>query len=301
MPNRDDQGPILVATDFSDAAEDAVREAAVRAKRRNVKLVALHVMPSAALLHPALPELSKEAVEAELGAQREARVRLARTIRDLTNLPAEQVESAVDFDEPYAGILRKAETIGAQLVVLGNRGHSGLIRLLLGSVAERVVRSAHCPVLVVRTHQPTGEMLIATDLSDPGMTAVARGANEAKKLGLHATVIHCVDIPGTLLASLSSLGPVPPVPDAETLEELQATASELLKAQLVRLGFEADITVCVSERADSEILRIAEERDVQLIVVGSHGRTGLSRLALGSTSESIVRHAHCNVLAVRLP
>lgn len=296
-----DSRPILIATDFSDAATDAIREAAHRAQACGARLVALHVVQNYAAIHPLFPQRSQADVSREIELASGLNDRLREAVTAASSLPDGAFDTAVEFDEPYAGIVRKAEAIDAQLVVVANRGHSGIRRLLLGSVAERVVRAAHVPVLVVRRRQATGRLLAATDLSDPAYVALERAAREANELKLAATALHCVEAGASLLPALSAFGPVPPVPDAETLEELRAVTLDLLRQQLERVGFQAEAVVEVAPRADGAILEAAERLDVELIVVGCHGRTGLTRITLGSVSESIVRHAHCNVLAVHIP
>jgi nucleotide-binding universal stress UspA family protein len=172
--------------------------------------------------------------------------------------------------------------------------------MLLGSVAERIVRSAHCPVLVTRPHPSTGKVLVATDLSDPALGALEYAAREHRALGQRLVVLHNIEVPGGFLSTLGPLGPVPYHPTQETLDQVKEAANQLLRDQLARFGAEGETLVTAEAATDEVILRHAEEHDVEAIVFGSHGRTGIARISVGSVANSILQHAHCSVLAVQM-
>src|SRR6185437_12328429 len=100
----------------------------------------------------------------------------------------------VDTGSPDAGIVRVADEVRATLVAVSNRGATGLDRLLLGSIAARVVRYAHCPVLVARPHEKTGRVLAATDFSEAARPAIALAAQEARRRGARLTLLHSLDV-----------------------------------------------------------------------------------------------------------
>lgn len=294
MPSIVSPGPIVVATDLSEIADDAIRHAHVLAAARGIELVVLHVVAYEPLIHPLFPqELQRQAVdlvamEREIGSAVERRV--ARIVRD--SPVALRVEVA--FGEVHATIVRRAEALAAGLVVVGAGSDH------LGAVGARVVRYAHTPVLVVRSPRGRGGVLAATDLSDPAVPAIEVASREAKRLGVPLTVLHQVELGASFLSGLGPLGPVPLLPDEATLEGVRAALLEILQGLLARFGVEGDCRVITEGDAAGGILATARELDTELIVVGTHGRTGLRRIALGSVAETVIRDASCSVLAVRL-
>ena len=176
----------------------------------------------------------------------------------------------------------------------------GLRRMQLGSVAERVVRYAHCPVLVVRRVQETGVMLAATDLSDPSVPAVEAAVRLARELKLRPTLVHVAELPSHLLSGFAPLGPIPSVPDEETLQQVRTAALTLLEDLLSREGIEGEARVLSHHNPAACIVSQADDIGAELVVVGTHGRTGLARMTLGSVAEQVVGQAHCSVMVVRL-
>ncbi len=292
-------GPVLVASDFSESAIEALRQGAARAHANGARLQMLHVVHLPAPIHPVFPHLSQRDTEQEVTIGRELTDRLVELAREHTDLDSDSIDVTVDFsDVPYASVVAKAEELQARLIVVGHRGHSGLRRLLLGSVAERIVRAAHCPVLVTRAHPSTGKVLVATDLSNPALGAIEQAALEQQRLGYDLVVLHNIEMPSGILSALGPFGPVPYQPSRETLDEVVSTTQQLLRDQLSRFGATGTVHVTAEADTDAVILRLAEEHDVELIVMGSHGRTGIARIAVGSVAQSVLQHAHCSVLAV---
>jgi nucleotide-binding universal stress UspA family protein len=195
----------------------------------------------------------------------------------------------------HAGILRAAKNIGAGAVVVGGKiDHRGLH--ILGSSGEHVVRYANCPVLVAR-HSPEGKVLAATDFSDPALPAVEAGAAEARHRRADLTVIHASD-PLLVMSPFYA--------DFYSSTSLMDPSDQMKKIWQQRLDecvhhFKAKGGGLLRDGpAAPAILSAASELPAQLLVVGTHGRTGLSRIALGSVAEAVVRAAPCSVLIVRL-
>jgi nucleotide-binding universal stress UspA family protein len=223
---------------------------------------------------------------------------LDERIRSVTERDPQAVDRFVEVGLDYAEVVKRAEAYAPQLLVVGSIGRSGLARALLGSVATKIVRYAHCPVLVVRPARAKGVVLAATDMSDASMHAVKAAAEEAKQRGAELAVAYAIDFrAAALLGEIGSFfGGVAQANDVTTLIDTTRTALEAwlgtqgVKAQAVVLNGSAAAVVC--EHAD----KIGAE----LVVVGTHGRTGLARLALGSVAEGIIRHAPCSAYAVRV-
>jgi nucleotide-binding universal stress UspA family protein len=141
---------ILVPTDFSKHSDNALRYACAFAEKFGAELILLHVVqdlawfvPEALLAAGPLPAAPVEEFAAA------ARIALQRVVAGL-NLPGVAVRPEVVEGVPFDGILRFAKEHEVDLIVMGTHGHTGLAHLLMGSVAEKVVRKAPCPVLTVR-------------------------------------------------------------------------------------------------------------------------------------------------------
>src|SRR6185503_10139139 len=140
---------VLVAYDFSDASTEALEQGRTEAKTTGGTLAVCHVMP---ILYDAEPFFSQFRNGAMLDVSAaEADVRRAVDDKVHSVLAGHPAEIFVEQGAPYAEIIRRGEAWGADLVVVGSHGRSGIERALLGSVAERVVRHAHVSVLVARS------------------------------------------------------------------------------------------------------------------------------------------------------
>jgi nucleotide-binding universal stress UspA family protein len=206
-------------------------------------------------------------------------------------------------------ILSAAADLGCDLVVMGTHGRTGVRRLVLGSVAERVVRSSPCPVLVVREdRQPRlDNVLVPVDFSDHSTNAARYAIRLASRANPAIELLHVWDIPPHMRSvAIAERAGGAPVPLWElTRGRVQAAMSELV-AKL-----DAEINAAMDERhglllrqrieigsTAETITDIAAMSGHDLIVLGTHGRTGLSRLAMGSVASKVVRTAACPVLVV---
>jgi nucleotide-binding universal stress UspA family protein len=202
-------------------------------------------------------------------------------------------------------ILAQAE--GADMVVIGTHGRSGYEHLLLGSVAEKVVRRAYCPVLTIprAAHDATEavpglfhQIVAAIDFSRASMHALTYALSLAEEADAHLTVLQVVEVPHELAlwAEGSAEG-------KERVEQWKAQAVARLRTAVP----EAARLYChIEERVETgkpyrEILRVAGERRAGLIVIGAHGHSVLDRMFFGSTAQHVVRQAACPVLTLRAP
>jgi nucleotide-binding universal stress UspA family protein len=166
-------------------------------------------------------------------------------------------------------------------------------------VAERVVRHAHCSVLVARPPRKTGLVLAATDLSDSSLPAITAGAAAAKRSGAQLLVVSVLDWnEGAMGAAAGLIGGLPVLPPAELQQQVRDVLRSTLEQAMARAGAVGEARV-LDGAPDAAIVACAAEVGAELIVVGTHGRTGLKRLALGSVAEHVIRDAECSVLAVR--
>jgi nucleotide-binding universal stress UspA family protein len=289
---------ILVAVDLSDASGNALRDARALADAAGGELAMVHVLPDFADFKSLFPQSSPTGLPATDEFAAKARDQIGRWAAEAAQDP--NLELFLDKGDPAATIVRRAESWGADLIVVGSQGRSTLERMFLGSVANKVVRTAHCPVLVSRPRRAGGNVIAATDLSDPSLPAIVQGAAEARRRGSHLVVVHVVDSSvGTFAASAGGLFGVtvalpPPELQTEVREALVVSLSEAME----RLGAPGDAVVLYGSPV-AAIVEGANEREADLIVVGTHGRTGLSRAAVGSVAEGVVKQARCSVLVVR--
>jgi nucleotide-binding universal stress UspA family protein len=288
---------ILVATDLSPASDEALIEADRWARALGGSLSVLHVVPFAVRASVLFPQN----VASDASGFVELVSRIAAAISDRvaekTGRTGDQVDIRVETGAADATIVRKAEELDAGLLVIGSHGTDGFGRRVLGAVAERVVRHAHCPVLVARWQAAKGHVLAATDFSDPSFPAVEMAAELAAVAGAKLTLLHAVPHADPSPSNSMWSNEVPffvPVPQPE----LVARAREALQALSASRRITADLRVVAGSPA-AAIAAVAEELSAELVVVGAHGRTGLPRLLLGSVAEKVIRAAPCSVLAVR--
>jgi nucleotide-binding universal stress UspA family protein len=203
--------------------------------------------------------------------------------------------SAVRLAEiPGRGILNYAAEVGADLIVMGTHGRHGADRLVHGSSSEYVLRRATCPVLLVPPTAASrnligGRVVVAHDFSPPAATALVGGRMMARTLGMPLDVLHVVEV--TYVPS--PFGPVAAPIDYEALRE---KSIRLLAA--VTAGEPYARPVATIGNPVSELVEYGREKSAGLIVLGSHGRRGVSRLLLGSVAEGVARRAPCPVLIV---
>ncbi|MFC7135371.1 MULTISPECIES: universal stress protein [Salinibaculum] len=209
--------------------------------------------------------------------------------------------TAVVQGEPYREIIEYADTHGIDLVVMPTHGRRGLERFLLGSTTERVVRRADVPVLTIRPGDdvtiahPYENILVPTDGSECANQALSLGVGvvDAEEATLH--LLSAIAIPALGADSR---------PDIQ-MEILEESAHELLEeaaAFAENAGVEATAKdVEYGSSIHKAILTYIEEHDIDLVVVGTHGRTGFDRYVLGSVTDYLVRTSPIPVLTVRAP
>lgn len=297
---------VLAALGLDDEDELVLQIAARRAREGGSLLAArgevgvCHVIPDQRPIRPLFPQqaLSSVAAVSELAVQ--ARAAVERRVRACPSA-VDPVTYFIEEGEAYAEIVRRAESWKADLVVIGARRRAGLAAALLGGVADRVVRYASTPVLVARNLREHGHVVAATDLSDPSLPAIAAGYAESRLRGGGFTVLHVLPVREPTAAPYGLALPiaVPPAAGAETESLVAAHIRRELNDELGIRDPDVAIRVLSGPPA-ATIASVAAARDAELVVVGTRGRTGLSRIVLGSVAEEVVRTAPCSVLAVRL-
>jgi nucleotide-binding universal stress UspA family protein len=266
----------LAASDGSEFSAAAVREAIGMASKCGAQF---HVMSLVAtgVEHEALGEavLKQEMDMAQAHLDEIRAQALAAGVGCETHLIHGQ---SVDRE-----IVELAERLNVDLIVMGRRGRRGLARMMLGHATAQVIGMAHCNVMVIpRAARVEGRhIVLATDGSRFADAATVTAVGMATFCKARATVV-----------SVASAGPGPDSrPEAELVVQ---RVVDHMRGE----GIDAE-GIVLEGRPDELIVAMAKERDADLIVTGSHGRTGLERILLGSTTERILNDTSCAVLVVK--
>lgn len=293
---------ILCPVDFSETSERALHHAMVMAQRLGARVTLLHsytlpnfVMPEGAML-PAPQDLTRLSVAAQANLDATA-AKYAHTVVKLT---PELSVGAADVE-----ISRCATNDDVDLIVMGTHGRTGLEHALLGSIAERVVRTSEVPVLTIREPRPGDKhaqtltaaiemILCAVDFSEPSARALTYAAALARQLGasLHLLHVHST-VDYALAAGSYTVRP-------ELLRELKQGVDqriEELRASVATDGLNVSAST-VTGVPYKAIREAAHAHHADLIVMGTHGRTGFERMLLGSVAERVVRTSTVPVLTV---
>ncbi len=292
---------VLVATDLSDSADEAIRAGHELTQTTGGKLVVCHIVHEALRSAPLFPQAVQADMEAVIHAESRAAAAVEDRVKALTGRESRDFGIRIESGGADGAVLRVAEDVDATLIVTASRGLSGIARLLLGSVAERIVQYAHCSVMVARPHEKTNKILVATDLSELSLPAVTLAAEAAKRSSAELVVMYALDVfPSPAFGLTVPFGGVPMVPPPEMVDQMRVGAQTALTSIVEGLGIKAETRVVDGDVA-SAILRTAQQINADLVVVATHGRTGLARVALGSVATKIVRGAKSSVLVARSP
>jgi nucleotide-binding universal stress UspA family protein len=300
---------ILCPIDFSDFSRRALDHAVAIARWYNSAVTLLHARTIAPVAAYA-PGSGMPPYVALTPADREAI--LASLRRFAASEAATDVAMDYEIVEGHAAgeILARADTLPADLLVLGTHGRSGFERLVLGSVTEKVLRKAACPVLSVPKGTPDvvpappvlfKRILCAIDFSDCSMHALNYAMSLAQEADAHLTVVNVLELPPDIPRERhENLMPGP-----RNLTEYFAAAEEDRRARLKDAIPESVRAYCVvntvlaTGKPYREILRVAAEEKSDLIAIGIHGRSRADVFFYGSTTEHVVREASCPVLTLR--
>jgi uncharacterized protein len=283
---------LLLSTDGSEFSEGAVREAIRLAKRCSSRLSAISVIetnPEYETIAPQLLEKTEKAAWAHLESVKE------RAKKEGVDCEI----SIVEGEDSYRYITDEAVKRKSSMIIMGRRGRTGLKRLMMGSTTARVIGHAPCNVLVVpRAAQVDFKsILVATDGSLHAAAAASEAIGIAKKNKSRLTVVA--------VAAPEAMTPM----DIESVEmqrsliaEKELTGAEQnakdAKAAALKEGVAVEAFVLSGKPTDA-IIQIAKEKGADLVVLGSHGRTGIEKLLMGSVTERVIVLSACAVLVVK--
>jgi len=291
---------VLCATDLSEGSAVAVREADRIARADRARFGVIWVVP-APPLHVVDPLRAFPPEAAELATGAAAMEALKESVAGLIGRDGPPPELWVEPGQPARTVVDRVRELGADLLVVGARGRSGLRTVLMGSVTDHVLRHAPSAVLVARDNAADGPVVAATDFSDSARRAVHVAVREANRRGARLTLLHSVGVFRDMLVTAGMPIPVsPPVPAAPSEVErstLQREAGRRLATLQAELDVPCDVVTAEWDPVP-DVIDHATQSKASLIVMGRVGRSGVERLLIGSVTEEIARSAPCSVLAV---
>jgi nucleotide-binding universal stress UspA family protein len=293
---------ILFPTDFSKCAEQALAHAVFLAEKYGAEIHVLHVIT--------IFEDQPSVVSNEIAETKEM-------VRKLEDIAEKQLNKLLDshssndikiITEIKRGlsaapaILEYVSDKQIDLIVMGTHGRRGLGHLLLGSAAEEVVRLAPCPVFTIRElKEPkpvmqVNNILVPIDFSNHSEKALTYASEIAQSYNAQLQVLHIIEEtmhPAFSVTGKSSIFDLVPGIKEDSKKRiakmLEKFVSDKVKSKVFIQG----------GRAANDIIKFAKENSTDLIVIATHGLTGLEHMLLGSVTEKVVRMAHCPVFTVK--
>jgi nucleotide-binding universal stress UspA family protein len=294
---------ILAAVDFSPSSEVALRQAVWIARQSGAELILAHAFADlVAVAHSLstdakLDLLTGEGDKFRRELQKRSEARMGQMIANLDVAGLKLRYEAV-WGRPYVELASAASAFGCDLVVAGTRGFGPLKQLLVGSTAKRLIRKCPCSVWVVEPHhaEPPRAILAATDFSDVSRRAAVEGWRVAEAAGAQFHLLHVVEpleLPEDVFGRL---------PEAEAFRpKLTEAAERSLEEFIESLGVDRkQIHVHhTGGLAWDEIRRITQELSIDLIALGTVGRSGIMGLLLGNTAEKVLDTCRTSILTVK--
>lgn len=299
---------ILCPVDFSDHSRRALDHAIAVARWYKSTVTVLRVYSSApvAAFGPG-PVIFEPIILT--ATDRDQLLTDLKAFADAERAPGVPIECVVREGNAATEILAQAATMKADLLVIGTHGRSGFERLVLGSVTEKVLRKATCPVMTVPRELPDAvpagpvlykRILCPVDFSDSSIDALKYAVSLAQEADGRLTVLHVVTLdlesdPETTRVAYAS---------GMTIGDFLKEREDLLQRRLQDVAafapeFCSVVPLLTHGRPWREVLRVAKEQQSDLIVMGVQGRSAADLLILGSTTQHVVRAASCPVLTLR--
>ncbi|MFA4043460.1 MAG: hypothetical protein HZRFUVUK_000232 [Candidatus Fervidibacterota bacterium] len=285
------------ATDFSELSEAALEFLIPLLKRFGTKLALVHCVPNIAtaytsgeLLEP-LPADIPVMMNAVMRRMKEEAMEKLKAKADELKLAGIDAEPFVLEGDAHHAIIEFSRSHDTDLIVVGTKGESGIRGWFVGSTTARIVQASDRPVLSIsKPSKPTYErILVPTDLSEASSSALSYAVLLAKEIGASVFVLHVME----LLEAIS---------ERETLGKLEAMVKAKLQAMAEAANGLRDRMHCHAlkrHHAAEGIIEFTDENEISLIVMTTHGRTGLSRFLWGSVAERIVRECGAPVIVGR--
>ena len=293
---------ILFPTDFSRCADQALAHAVYLAEKYGATLHLLHVVT---LFEDQPGVLSEEFAESE---------ELVRKLEDEAEIELNNVANAHGNDDmeivvkqkraisAAPAILEYSSKNGIDLIVMGTHGRRGIEHLLLGSAAEEVVRLADCPVFTIRESEEIKpiklfeKILVPIDFSEHSKKALAYAKEIADSYDANLQLLHVIEDtihPAYSLSGKSSIFDLMPGIEEDCRRRIEKLIQE------TGVSKENTEIIVKGGQAAHDIIKFAKENSSDLVVIATHGLTGIEHLLLGSVTEKVVRMAPCPVFTVK--
>lgn len=292
---------VVCPVDFSDSSRRALDYAAALATWYEARLTVLHVYVNLPVVD-AVPRFGGRAVSLHDNDPEVLKDTL-RTFVAGVHCDAPITQQVAEGSSAERGLQEQIEALHPDLLVMGTHGRSGLERLLLGSVTERVIRTAPCPVLVVPPHAegpgrvgPFQRIVCAIDFSKASAQAVRYALDLAQEADAEIVLLHVIEMPPELhdagVAAGIDVAQIRAAAEAECLARLRGLVPDEARTYCTVA------TEVVEGRAHREIVRVAMARHADLVVMGVQGRSAVDRLIFGSNTHAVLKSAPCPVLTV---
>jgi nucleotide-binding universal stress UspA family protein len=293
---------ILCPIDFSPTSERALDYGLALAKRLSGRVTVVHAYALPSVLLPEGAVLPDAEAQAQASNEHQARLNKIVEQRKGWGTPIAQ---KLRMGTPATEILSAIQQERPDLVVMGTHGRSGIEHVLIGSVAERVVRASTVPVMTIRephvgdkhAQQLTVDIkkvVCPVDFSEPSAKAVQHAVGLCKRLGAELQLVHvCSSVAYAIADESFTVKP-------DLMRELKAhVQSELDKLASATAQSGVKVTTQVREGVPHKAIHeAAHAAKADVIVIGTHGRTGFEHLLLGSVAERVVRTSTLPVITV---
>lgn len=289
---------ILTATDFSEYSKVALDICLGVARCMKTKLYVLHIIEK-------FPHYYSHLLSSAVHANMKQKLEENALERIKAMIPAELLDGVdvipiVRFGKPFLEIIQVAKEENVDLLAIGTHGRAGMDRIILGSVAERIARKARCPVMVVRGKKYVGfkRIIVPIDLSDCSRIALEYAVATARAHKSKLTILHVYE--------KSFVEPyVNAANSEEKADEIMKEIERVNETKYDEFLKTVDLNGVEYERLlkkgipETDIVEIAMEQQANLIVMGTHGRSGIKHILIGSTAEEVVRTVHCDIIVVK--
>ena len=277
---------ILVAFDGSESSRNALKQAIKLARDEQAFLGVLTVVPT---YEGNIEFIGVRNIDEVLRGPME---KMKAEANDIAAAEGASVEVLVERGKAYERIVEKAEADGYDLVVMGRRGIHRSARVLMGSVTSRVIGHSDKDVLVIPRDASAEwkNIVLAIDDSECSRAAADGAVYFARSYGGHITAVMGVDLADEFYAEVPE-AVEQMIGKAETSLDEVGTAAE-------KEGVAAEVVVREG-KAYEAVLDVAEEKEGSVIFMGSHGRTGLKKLIMGSVTEKVIGYTRCPVMVVK--
>lgn len=276
---------VMVAIDLSERSDRALWRAILVAKKNGAELALVHVVDDN---QPAW-ETDAQHVDASAALQR-----LARTIEDVDRVSC---SVQVPVAPSVAGVVDMANALETGLVVIGPHKRNALKDLFVDSTAERLLGAVPCPVLMANALPlgPYRHVMQTTDLSDVSAAALKRFASVDLGPIFKRRLLHVFDAPGMQVTGAFS----PAKAEQDHYLYLRRSAAEQEMAAFVAahgLAAGEGLLRPLETTSANDILRTAQDEDVDLVVISTHGRGGIAKFVLGSVAAQVLARSSIDVL-----